>query len=247
MPVTDIGRVPADLRLVLTPQPRGPNGTDGRWWPRTRDLAVELPALVAAVAQEFGAVEQISVDPEAWDRRPATITIGDRVVPLDWFGARERHVIGLLGAHSSYLELLVVPPDTAPIVALACLAMQTRAGAPWLPEREQLSRWENDGGRAAEPPPTSRTPSAATHPTAPAHPDHRVGDRTEQERVARQMARVTDRLCREFTPAGGVAAQALREQVRKAWADFGSPKVITYLPVLVERTVRSRLRPVPRT
>lgn len=66
---------------------------------------------------------------------------------------------------------------------------------------------------------------------------------TEEEHVARQMAAVADRLCREFAPEGGPAAAALREQVREAWSGFGSPHVITYLPVLVERSVRHRHRP----
>lgn len=65
-------------------------------------------------------------------------------------------------------------------------------------------------------------------------------DRTEAQHVAQQMAAVADRLCREFAPAGGTAADAVRAQVREAWADFGSPRVITYLPVLVERAVRAR-------
>jgi hypothetical protein len=109
-------------RLVFPPHPAGPSSVDGHWWPRTRDLAVELPALVTAVAQRFGAVDRISLDPEAWDHRPGGVTIDGRAILLDWFGAGQRHVVGLFGPHSSHLELLVIPPDTAPIVALACLA-----------------------------------------------------------------------------------------------------------------------------
>lgn len=67
----------------------------------------------------------------------------------------------------------------------------------------------------------------------------------EAQHVARQMIAVADRLCGEFAPTGGAAAESVREQVRKAWADFGSPRVIAYLPVLVERTVRGRLVAVP--
>jgi hypothetical protein len=139
-------------RLTFTPRPTGHGEMDGRWWPRTDDLAVELPALLAAVAHRVGAVDRISLDPETWACRARTVTVDDRVILLDWFGARHRHTVGLRGTHSSHLDLLVIPPDTAPIVALACLTMQTIAASP--PEREQEIRWEDDGGRLREPSPT---------------------------------------------------------------------------------------------
>jgi hypothetical protein len=84
---------------------------------------------------------------------------------------------------------------------------------------EQIGWWETDGGRAA------------------------VEDRRAQaEHVARQLEAVADRLCREFCPGGGAAADEIRTQVREARDAFGSPNVVAYLPVLVERTVRRRLR-----
>lgn len=60
----------------------------------------------------------------------------------------------------------------------------------------------------------------------------------EAEKVSRQVAAVADR---EFAPAGGAAAEAVREHVRAARAGYGSPAVLTYLSVLVERYVRLRL------
>lgn len=113
--------------------------------PRTQDLTVELPDLVAAIAHRFGPVDRISLGPEAWNSRPCTITIGERVVLLDWFGARQRHTVGLFGPHSSRFDLLVILPDTAMIVALACLTVQIPTESS--PEREQRNRWEDDGGR----------------------------------------------------------------------------------------------------
>jgi hypothetical protein len=101
------------------------------------------------VAQRFGAVDRISADPEAWDHRPRSATVDGRVIQLDWFGAGQRRVVGLFGPHSSHLELLVIPPDTAPVVALACLMMQTPA--PTAPDRERPDRWEDDGGRTRTP------------------------------------------------------------------------------------------------
>lgn len=63
------------------------------------------------------------------------------------------------------------------------------------------------------------------------------------DRMAQQLVDVADRLCREFAPAGGAGADAVRRQVREAREGFGSPTVFDYLPVLVERDVRHRLGP----
>ncbi len=65
------------------------------------------------------------------------------------------------------------------------------------------------------------------------------------DKAAQQLAEATDRLCREFAPAGGDAAEVVREHVREVRAGFGSPKVLTYLSVLVERIVRHRLSAPP--
>lgn len=66
-------------------------------------------------------------------------------------------------------------------------------------------------------------------------------DRSTTEKVDRQLMEVGDRLCREFADEEGPTSESIRAQVRDARADFGSPKVITYLPVLVERAVRDDL------
>ncbi len=59
--------------------------------------------------------------------------------------------------------------------------------------------------------------------------------------VDRQLDEVGDRLCRQFAVVGGPRAESVREQVHRARAEFGTPKVITYLPVLIERQLRHDL------
>jgi hypothetical protein len=94
------------------------------------------------------------------------------------------------------------------------MAVTSRTG-----DGEQVSRWETDGGQTA----TEDREAQAHH-------------------VARQLEAVADRLCREFSPGDDAAAEEIRALVREARDAFGSPHVIAYLPVLVERTVRRRLR-----
>lgn len=66
-------------------------------------------------------------------------------------------------------------------------------------------------------------------------------DMSPDDKLTQQLVEVGDRLCRQFAVTGGPSADSVREQVRRARVDFGSPKVVTYLPVLIERSVRRDL------
>jgi hypothetical protein len=163
-----------DSRLVFPPSPTAQGVVDGSWWPRSRDPAAELPVLIAAVTDRLGMVDRISLNADAWDTRPQRITTsGQQVVQLDWSGAWDVHTIRVIGCDLSHLDLLVIPPDTATVLARTCLAIaagQNRspnprdARSPTCPpvslrsapppagwsQRKQVSRWETDGGRLRE-------------------------------------------------------------------------------------------------
>jgi Family of unknown function (DUF5994) len=174
---TGVETTKPDSRLVFAPSPTALGVVDGSWWPRTRDPAAELPALIVAVTDRLGMVDRIALSADAWDARPQGITtVGQQVVRLDWSGAWDAHTIRVTGGGSSHLDLLVIPPDTATVLALACLAIaagQNRCpnlradrSATCTPvslrsvpppvgwsrraRREQASRWETDGGRVRE-------------------------------------------------------------------------------------------------
>jgi Family of unknown function (DUF5994) len=48
------------LRLRLRPKALTTGYVDGVWWPRSRDLAAELPALLAVPAVRLGETPQVS-------------------------------------------------------------------------------------------------------------------------------------------------------------------------------------------
>jgi hypothetical protein len=111
-------------RLVFTPSAGIQGVLGGGWWPRTHDLSEELPAVLAAVASRYGAVvARISLSATFWDATPEHIGVGDRVVQLAWFRARDAHTVRLLGGGFWHLDLLVIPPDTAADAAAAVLAL----------------------------------------------------------------------------------------------------------------------------
>jgi hypothetical protein len=111
-------------RLAFPPSPTAHGVLDGCWWPRTRDPAAELPALVAAVAERLGVVIRIALSENAWDTTPRRIiAAGDRVVLLDWLVTWDQHTIRLIGSNSAHIDLLAIPSETARAVAMNCLAV----------------------------------------------------------------------------------------------------------------------------
>ena len=111
----------ANPRVVFTPTPRGEGLLDGAWWPYTRTLSEELPALLAAVPSRFGPIARVSLNTKAWDTTPQQMTCSDGVVQLVWYRACDAHTIRLLGKNWN-LDVLVIPPDTAADTAAAALA-----------------------------------------------------------------------------------------------------------------------------
>ena len=58
---------------------------DGRWSPRSRDLAAELPGLLAALTDRFGTVERVSSHFGAGGRSPHRLAVARPVVRVDGF------------------------------------------------------------------------------------------------------------------------------------------------------------------
>jgi hypothetical protein len=101
------------IRLRLKPAAQGAAGyVDGGWWPRSRDLAGELPPLLAALSPRLGAIERVSYHLGDWDPSVRRIKIDGRATRLGGFRSQRPHTIDVLGARLR-LTLLVVPPDAS--------------------------------------------------------------------------------------------------------------------------------------
>lgn len=99
----------------------------GGWWPRSRDARAQLPVLVAALNEHFGAVLRLAVDALAWDEIPYRVTVAGHVVRVGRY-TDMNHVIVVTLGRREHLELLVVPPPVFEQAALAALAMSARPG-----------------------------------------------------------------------------------------------------------------------
>ncbi|WP_236241870.1 DUF5994 family protein [Streptomyces sp. CC228A] len=99
---------------------------DGAWWPRSRDIARELPALVSALSAHLGPVTRVGLDAAAWDELPVRLVIDDRVVHIESFPVGDDTVLITRGDRDHF-SLLVVPPHAEPAAARAAIAQALRA------------------------------------------------------------------------------------------------------------------------
>lgn len=103
---------PSAARVALK-SPTGRGLLDGAWWPRSRDLATELPALADVLDPLWGRITRVAVNPMLWPVVPRKVTVGDRVLKVGWFTPElDPHALLLLSYGAGRWDLLVIPPET---------------------------------------------------------------------------------------------------------------------------------------
>lgn len=112
-------------RLSLRPESAATGFISGAWWPASRDLAAELPDLVAALAARMGTVERVGYNLGAWDVVPRKVRVDGQVVRMGGFRSQDAATLRVLGARNG-LTLLVVPPETDERAARRILAAASR-------------------------------------------------------------------------------------------------------------------------
>ncbi|GAB2719467.1 DUF5994 family protein [Kitasatospora kifunensis] len=101
------------VRLSLAPDGVRPGRLDGAWWPRSRDLLLEIPSLAAELGRRWGEVLRITVNPAQWPVIPRRIPVAGHAVHVGWFsGEQDQHTVVVCSDAPLRLELLVVPPST---------------------------------------------------------------------------------------------------------------------------------------
>ncbi|MFD9483075.1 DUF5994 family protein [Streptomyces sp. NPDC059991] len=113
------------LRLETTRSRAGV--LDGAWWPRSRHIAEELPALITALTGHLGPITRVGLDATAWRGIPTRLVIDDRVVHLDSFPVGDDTILITRG-DNDHFSLLVVPPDTTADAARTAMARAVDAG-----------------------------------------------------------------------------------------------------------------------
>jgi Family of unknown function (DUF5994) len=158
------------LRLRLKPKGSLAGYVDGGWWPRSRDLTAELPALVRVLAVRLGRVTRVAFPLTAWNMPPRQITVDGRPIRLEGFRHQDEFVIHVSGLDRRRITLLVVPQDTTTIashdamtavsgrdnvdrpadILAAATAASDAASTRLRLLRDDNDRWATDGGLVRE-------------------------------------------------------------------------------------------------
>lgn len=118
------------VRLSLAPDGVRAGRLDGAWWPRSRDLLLELPSLAAELDQRWGRVTRITVNPAQWPVVPRRIPVAGHVVHAGWFTVeQDEHMIMVCSYAPRRLNLLVVPPSTDPARAARLMSRAADPGS----------------------------------------------------------------------------------------------------------------------
>ena len=180
-------------RLALKPADAFRGLLDGAWWPRSRDLTRELPALIDTLDRRWARVTRVVVHPSLWLVIPRRVHALGHVVHVGWFAEQDPNKLMLLSYFIGRLDLLVIPPECD---LAAATRMMAAAGDPRC-RRPRAASW--------------RTTSSA-----------RLSDRTaEGKRTGSRKAEARPRLIRPQCPAapGGCGRDDIPRQPGRAPRD----------------------------
>lgn len=104
-------------------------GLHGAWWPRSNDLAVELPELVAALGRRGVTVARFTYPFATWRPVPRKLAVGDRLVRVGGFSTGDPQVVTLTCTPGGLqLQLLVVPPNAEALFSARALRLASGPG-----------------------------------------------------------------------------------------------------------------------
>jgi hypothetical protein len=108
------------------------------WWPRSRNITLELAALLPAVDAHLNApLARVSLNPTAWDHQPRQLYAGARLIRLAWFHSIDPLTVGIAAKPFESLTLCVVPPE-CPEATGQRLFKALHDQKVWPPEPQQL-------------------------------------------------------------------------------------------------------------
>ncbi|MER8012412.1 DUF5994 family protein, partial [Streptomyces sp. NPDC094149] len=98
---------PPAARLALKRDGASRGLLDGAWWPRSRDLLSELPALTDVLDPLWGRITRIAVNPKHWPVIPPKVPVDGHIVKVGWFTPEiDPHKLLLLSYGTGRWDLL---------------------------------------------------------------------------------------------------------------------------------------------
>lgn len=120
-------RAAEPLRLGLA-DTFGQGPLDGGWWPRSRDLSVEVADLVDQFPEVRGRIDRLVYSRPDWSTLEHRVAVARGSVKLGSFPRDDTHTMVLVLATRRTLRLMVVPADTEPGLAAAMLRTAAAEG-----------------------------------------------------------------------------------------------------------------------
>jgi hypothetical protein len=117
-------------RLALCERDNSRAAVDGAWWPKSLDLSLELPDLLAVFGLWIGTVHRVVYDPNGWLPAPTRIIRRNEMVSLDPYRLVFSDTIYLLGTHSRDAVLFVLSPSSSEEEARRLLREVYASGQP---------------------------------------------------------------------------------------------------------------------
>lgn len=119
----------------------------GRWWPRTRSLADELPAFVDAWTPGFTRIQRVLYSRPDWDDRPRSVKVTGRWLKTGSFPRDDTHRLTVSLANRTECLVTVIAPHTEDAAARRLLDGSTGSRGD-----ESANRgWDNEGGAVLQP------------------------------------------------------------------------------------------------
>ena len=141
-------------RLALKTDGASRGLLDGAWWPRSRDLPSELPALTDVLDPLWGRITRIAVNPMYWPVIPRKVSVNGHVVKVGWFTPQiDPHKLLLLSYGTGRWDLLIIPPETGAESAARLMAAASAYDGPPMTASALIAADEaRHGVRAADEP-----------------------------------------------------------------------------------------------
>jgi Family of unknown function (DUF5994) len=109
---------------------------DAAWWPRSRDLAAELPALFDALWTAYRDVDRVSYNLPFWEPTPRRMHIDERVVHVRGYHIQDPLVLTVFDpAEDEHIDILVVRPEADADFAERVLRLAGGVGSIERPDR----------------------------------------------------------------------------------------------------------------
>jgi hypothetical protein len=136
--VTPQTEAPGERSRVSFRQPVNDEGfLDAGWWPRSRDLALELPPLLDLLWTSFRDVTRVSYAVDFWKRAPNHLRVQGKLVRLGGFHTQMPMLLSLIDARGlDRIDMLVIRPETDTAVAQRALSLAS--GGPSFDHPEQI-------------------------------------------------------------------------------------------------------------